>query len=52
MCKLLYKVVSLEYKNIKEESDWLFTLKLAYTSEVVSNFYLTYSNKPCLLLLS
>ena len=50
--KLLYKVISLEYKNIKEKSDWLSTSKLAYISEVVCNLYLTYSNKPCLLLLS
>ena len=46
MCKLLYKVIWLKYKNTEDESDWLSILELVHTSEVVFNFYLVYSNKP------
>jgi len=38
-CKLLYKVIWLKYKNTKKESDWLPTSKLAYTTELISEFY-------------
>jgi len=46
MCKLLYKVIWLEYKNIEEDSNQLSILELVHTPKVVSDFYLTYSNKP------
>jgi len=45
-CKLLYKVIWLEYENTKNKSKWLFTTKLAYTVNLVADFHSTYSTKP------
>ena len=47
VCKLLYKVIWLEYKDTKDKSEWTFTSKLIYTTNLVSNFHITYPTGPC-----
>jgi len=51
-CKLLYKVIWLEYEDTGDESEWIPTSKLSHVADLVSNFYITYSAKPSFLLLS
>jgi len=51
-CKLLYKVIWLEYENTEEKSDWLSTSDLAYTLDFIFNFHQAYPNKASLFLLS
>jgi len=51
-CKLLYKVIWLEYENTEEESNWLSTSELAYTLDLIFNFYQAYPNKASPFLLS
>ena len=51
-CKLLYKVIWLEYKNTEEESDWLSTSELAYTLDLIFNFHQAYSNKASLFVVA
>jgi len=50
--KLLYKVIWLEYKNTKKESDWLSVFKLVHIPKLISGFYQAYPNKSGLFLLS
>ena len=45
ICKLLYKVIWLEYQNIEEESDWLPVWELAHAPDPISSFYQAYSGK-------
>ena len=51
-CKLLYKVIWLGYKDTKDKSKWISISKLAYVSNLVFNFHITYSAKPSPLPLS
>ena len=51
-CKLLYKVIWLEYEDTRDESKWIPTSKLTHTVDLVSDFHITYPTKPGLLLLS
>jgi len=39
-CKLLYKVIWLEYEDTGDE------FKLSYTADLVSDFHIAYSAKP------
>jgi len=45
-CKLLYKVIWLEYENTEDESEWILASKLTYAADLVSNFHIIYSTKP------
>ena len=51
-CKLLYKVIWLGYKTMKEESNWLLISKLTYIPNLISDFHQAYLDKPSSLLLS
>ena len=51
-CKLLYKVIWLEYEDIGDESKWISVSKLTYAADLVSDFHVTYLAKPGPLLLS
>ena len=51
ICKLLYKMIWLRYEDIKNNSEWISVSKLTYTADLISDFYITYSTKPGLLLL-
>ena len=51
-CKLLYKVIWLGYKTIKEESNWLLIFKLTYIPNLISDFHQAYLDKSSSLLLS
>ena len=45
-CKLLYKVIWLGYKNTGNKSEWIPTSELTHATNLVSDFHITYSNKP------
>ena len=45
-CKLLYKVIWLEYEDTGDESEWIPASKLTHATGLVSNFYITYPAKP------
>ena len=44
-CKLLYKMIWLEYEDIGDESKWIPTSKLTHATDLVSNFHITYPAK-------
>ena len=52
VCKLLYKVIWLGYKDTKDKSEWIPILELTHVFDLVSDFYIIYSSKPGSLLLS
>ena len=43
--KLLYKVILLGYKDIKDESKCISISKLTHTTDLISDFHITYSAK-------
>jgi len=51
-CKLLYKVIWLGYENTGDKSKWIPASELTHTTDLVSDFHITYSAKPSLLPLS
>ncbi|KXN85536.1 hypothetical protein AN958_11169 [Leucoagaricus sp. SymC.cos] len=46
VCKLLYKVIWLGYKDTEDKSSWLPTTKLEHAPKLVSNFHAAYPHKP------
>ena len=51
-CKLLYKVIWLEYEDTRDESEWIPTSELTHTANLVSDFHIAYPTKPGPLSLS
>ena len=51
-CKLLYKMIWLEYEDTGNKSEWISTSKLTYATNLVSDFYIAYPIKPSPLPLS
>ena len=51
-CKLLYKVIWLGYEDTGDESEWISASELSHTTDLVSDFHITYPAKPGPLLLS
>ena len=51
-CKLLYKVIWLEYENTGDESEWISASELTHAVDLVSDFHISYPTKPSPLLLS
>jgi len=49
VCKLLYKVIWLEYEDTEDKSEWISVSKLTYVSDLVSNFHIIYPTKLSLL---
>ena len=45
-CKLLYKVIWLEYEDTGDKSEWIPTSKLSHAADLVSDFHITYPTKP------
>ena len=45
-CKLLYKVIWLEYEDTRDKSEWISTSELTHVSDLVTDFHITYSTKP------
>ena len=45
-CKLLYKVIWLEYENTGDKSEWISASELTHAANLVSNFHITYPTKP------
>ena len=45
-CKLLYKVIWLGYEDTRDESEWIPASELTHTTDLVSNFHITYPAKP------
>jgi len=45
-CKLLYKVIWLEYEDTDDDSKWLPVTKLEHAKELVNDFHLKYPTKP------
>ena len=52
ICKLLYKMIWLEYKDTRDESEQISTTQLTYAANLVSNVHIAYPAKPSSLLLS
>ena len=51
-CKLLYKMIWLGYENTRDKSEWISVTELTHAANLVSNFHIAYSAKPCSLPLS
>ena len=51
-CKLLYKVIWLEYENTGDESEWIPTSELTHAADLVSDFHIVYPTNPSPLPLS
>ena len=51
-CKLLYKVIWLGYKDIKDKSKWISTSELTHVADLVSDFHIPYPAKSSPLPLS
>ena len=51
-CKLLYKVIWLEYEDTGDESEWISISGLTYATDLVSDFHIAYPTKPSPLPLS
>jgi len=51
-CKLLYKVIWLEYEDTGDESEWIPASELTHAMDLVSDFHIAYPTKPGPLLLS
>jgi len=45
-CKLLYKVIWLEYEDTGDESEWIPVSKLSHAVNLVSDFHIAYPAKP------
>jgi len=45
VCKLLYKVIWLEYEDITNDSKWLLATELEHAKELVDNFHLKYPSE-------
>jgi len=45
-CKLLYKVIWLEYEDTDNDSKWLPATELEHAKELLSDFHLQYPSKP------
>ena len=45
-CKLLYKVIWLEYEDTRDESEWIPASELSHATDLVSNFHIAYPAKP------
>jgi len=45
-CKLLYKVIWLEYEDTDNDSEWLPATELEHVKELLSDFHLKYPAKP------
>jgi len=52
VCKLLYKVIWIEYENTGNKSEWIPASELTYAADLISNFHITYPAKPGPLSLS
>ena len=50
-CKLVYKVIWLRYEDT-DKSKWILTSELTHSSNLISDFHITYLAKPGPLLLS
>ena len=51
-CKLLYKVIWLEYEDTGDESKWIPASELTHAVDLVSDFHIAYPAKPSPLPLS
>jgi len=49
VCKLLYKMIWLGYKDTDNDSEWLLAMELEHAKELLSNFHLKYPSKIGLL---
>ena len=45
-CKLLYKMIWLEYEDTGDESEWIPASKLSHAADLVSDFHIAYPTKP------
>jgi len=45
-CKLLYKVIWLDYEDTGDESEWIPTSELTHATDLVPDFHITYPTKP------
>jgi len=45
-CKLLYKVIWLEYKDTGDKSKWIPVSELTHAIDLVSDFHIAYPAKP------
>ncbi len=45
-CKLLYKVIWLEYEDTGDESEWIPASELTHAVDLVSDFHIAYPTKP------
>ena len=45
-CKLLYKMIWLEYEYTEDESEWITASGLIHAASLVFNFYIVYPAKP------
>jgi len=45
-CKLLYKVIWLEYEDTGDKSKWIPASKLSHVADLVSDFHIAYPAKP------
>ena len=52
VCKLLYKVIWLEYEDTKNKSEWIPIFELTHAINLVSDFHIAYPAKPGPLSLS
>jgi len=46
VCKLLYKVIWLEYEDTGDESKWIPASELTHAVDLVSDFHIIYPTKP------
>ena len=46
VCKLLYKVIRLGYKDTNNKFKWISTSELTYATNLVSDFHIAYLTKP------
>ena len=51
-CKLLYKVIWLEYEDTGDKSEWIPASELSHAVDLVSDFHIAYPAKPSPLPLS
>ena len=52
ICKLLYKVIWLGYKDTRDKSEWISTSELTHAANLVFDFHIAYPTNPSPLLLS
>ena len=51
-CKLLYKVIWLEYENTGDKFEWIPASELTHAADLVSDFHIVYPTNPSPLPLS